>query len=96
MDLDFEIGEDKIVEDILASTWDEKIPKDEVMSRLVTKLGIRGENVLVVGDGKSEILAGVKMGAVTLSILPKTAKRQRELHKRLGTNMIIRTTPFWI
>ena len=59
------------------------------MSRLVTKLGIRGENVLVVGDGRSEILAGVKMGAVTLSILPKTAKRQRELHKRLGTNMII-------
>lgn len=52
--------------------------------------------MLVVGDGKSEILAVVKMGAVTLSILPKTAKRQRELHKRLGTNMIISTTPFWI
>lgn len=87
--LGFEIGEGKAVEDILGSTWDEKIPKDEVMRRLVQELGIKGENVLVVGDGRSEISAGVALGAVTISILPESAKRQRELHTELGTNMII-------
>lgn len=87
--LGFEIGEGKAVEDILGSTWDEKIPKDEVMRRLVKELGIKGENVLVVGDGRSEISAGVALGAVTISILPESAKRQRELHTELGTNIII-------
>lgn len=87
--LNFQIGEGKAVEDILGSTWNEKIPKDEVMRRLVKELGINGENVLVVGDGRSEISAGVKMGAFTVSILPENATRQRELHKQLGTNMII-------
>ena len=87
--LNFQIGEGKAVEDILGSTWNEKIPKDEVMRRLVKDLGINGENVLVVGDGRSEISAGVKMGAFTVSILPQNATRQRELHKQLGTNMII-------
>ncbi len=87
--LGFEIGEGKAVEDILGSTWDEKIPKDEVMRRLVRDLGIKGENVLVVGDGRSEISAGVALGAVTLSVLPQNAVRLRELHTELGTNMII-------
>lgn len=87
--LGFEIGKGKVVEDILGSTWEEKIPKDEVMFRLVKELKVNGENVLVVGDGRSEIYAGVKLGAVTLSVLPVTAKRQRELHKELGTNIII-------
>lgn len=87
--LGFEIGEGKEVENIYGSTWEEKIPKEEVMKRLVKELGINGENVLVVGDGRSEITAGVSLGAVTLSLLPKEAKRQRELHTELGTNMII-------
>lgn len=87
--LGFEIGEGKAVEDILGSTWDEKIPKDEVMRRLVKELGIEGRNVLVIGDGRSEISAGVALGAVTVSILPENATRQRELHTDLGTNMII-------
>lgn len=87
--LGFEIGKNKMVEDIFGSTWEEKIPKDEVMLRLVKKLNINGENVLVIGDGRSEIVAGVKLGAVTVSVLPESAKRQRELHKELGTNMII-------
>lgn len=87
--LGFEIGRGKVVEDILGSTWDEKIPKDEVMLRLVKKLGIKGENVLVIGDGRSEISAGVNLGAVTVSVLPKSANRQRELHAELGTNIII-------
>ena len=88
--LGFEIGEGKEVEDIYGSTWEEKIPKEEVMKRLVKALGINGENVLVVGDGRSEITAGVSLGAVTVSILPMEAKRQRELHTELGTNMIVR------
>jgi len=87
--LGFEIGEGKAVEDILGSTWDEKIPKDEVMRRLVKELGIDGKNVLVIGDGRSEISAGVALGAVTVSSLPETANRQRELHCEIGTNMII-------
>ena len=87
--LGFEIGKGKIVEDILGSSWDEKIPKDEVMHRLINELGIDGKNVLVIGDGRSEISAGVGFGAVTVSILPKNALRQRELHKQLGTNIII-------
>lgn len=87
--LGFEIGKGKLVEDILGSTWEEKIPKDEVMFRLVKDLNIDGKNVLVVGDGRSEITAGVKLGAVTLSILPFAALRQRELHKEIGTNIII-------
>ena len=44
---------------------------------------------MVVGDGRSEISAGVGLGAVTMSILPVTATRQRELHKELGTTMIV-------
>ena len=87
--LGFQIGEGKAVEDILGSTWDEKIPKDEVMRRLVKDLGIDGKNVIVIGDGRSEISAGVALGAVTVSILPENATRQRELHTELGTNMII-------
>ena len=87
--LGFHIGEGKTVEDILGSTWDEKIPKDEVMRRLVKELKIDGKNVLVIGDGRSEISAGVALGAVTVSILPDIATRQRELHTELGTNMII-------
>ena len=59
------------------------------MRRLVKELGIDGKNVLVIGDGRSEISAGVALGAVTVSILPDTATRQRELHTELGTNMII-------
>ena len=87
--LGFPIGEGMLVEDILGSTWDEKIPKDEVMFRLVKELGISGENVLVLGDGRSEISAGVKLGAVTMTVQPENAHRQRELHTELGTNMIV-------
>lgn len=87
--LGFEIGEGKLIEDILGSTWDEKIPKEDVMYRLAKDFNIDGENILVIGDGRSEITAGVKLGAVTISILPENASRQRELHKELGTDIII-------
>lgn len=87
--LGFPIGKGLLVEDVLGSTWDEKIPKDEVMFRLVKELNISGENVLVLGDGRSEISAGVKLGAVTMTVQPENAVRQRELHRELGTNMIV-------
>ncbi len=86
--LGYKIGADGIAEDIIGSTWTEKMPKDAVMKSLLKKLGISGENVLVVGDGRAEISAGVQMGAVTLSRLPLAAEYQRKLHKKLGTNII--------
>ena len=86
--LGYKIGPGKIAEDIIGSTWTEKMPKDAVMKSLLKKLGISGDNVLVVGDGRAEISAGVKMGAVTVSRLPVSAEYQRKLHRNLGTNII--------
>lgn len=87
--LGYEIGEGKLVEDIIGSTWNEKMPKAQVMQKLLKDLNIKGENVLVVGDGRAEIQAGVQMGAFVVSRLPKNADFQRELHKKLGINMIV-------
>lgn len=87
--LGFEIGEGKTVEAICGSTWTEKIPKEEVMKRLCKENNINPENVLVVGDGRSEIFAGSEMGAAIISRLPKDAKRQRELHKEIGADIIV-------
>ena len=87
--LGYEIGEGKLIEDIIGSTWTEKMPKNMVMQKLLKDLNIKGENVLVVGDGRAEIQAGVQMGAFVISRLPKSAIFQRELHKKLGTNMIV-------
>lgn len=87
--LGFEIGKGKTVEAICGSTWTEKIPKEEVMKRLCKENGINPENVLVVGDGRSEIFAGSEMGAAIISRLPKDAVRQRALHKELGTDVIV-------
>ena len=87
--LGYKIGRDEIVEDILGSTWTEKMPKEMVMKKLLEDLKIDGKNVLVVGDGRAEILAGSEMGALVISRLPKSAQYQRKLHKNLGTNIII-------
>ena len=88
--LGYKIGKDELVEDIIGSTWRDKMPKDMVMQKLLKELGVKGENVLVVGDGRAEIQAGVQMGAFVVSRLPENADFQRELHKKLGTNMIIK------
>ena len=87
--LGFKIGAGETVEDIIGSTWTEKLPKDVIMMRLLEKLGAKGENVLVVGDGRSEISAGVKMGALCLSRLDESDDYKRALHRRLGTDMIV-------
>lgn len=87
--LGFKMGKGEIIEDIIGSTWTEKLPKDVIMERLLASLGAKGENVLVVGDGRSEISAGVKMGALCVSRLGKSEDYKRALHKRLGTDIII-------
>lgn len=86
--LGYEIGENQLVEDIIGSTWTEKKPKDAVMKDLIKDLGICNENILVVGDGRAEIHAGAELGALVISRLPESAVYQRELHKKLGTNVI--------
>jgi phosphoglycolate phosphatase-like HAD superfamily hydrolase len=87
--LGYPIGEGRLIEDIIGSTWDKKLPKDEIMLELAEALGARGDEILVTGDGRSEISAGVNMGALTLSRLNPDAARQRQLHKQLGTHMIV-------
>ena len=87
--LGYKIGKGETVEDIIGSTWTEKKPKDTVMKELITQLGISGEKVLVVGDGRAEIQAGVEIGATVISRLPENAVYQRDLHKKLGTNVIV-------
>lgn len=88
-ELGYEIGEGELVEDILGSTWTEKMPKEMVMKKLREDLGVDGKNVLVVGDGRAEILAGAEMNALVISRLPKSAEYQRKLHKELGAHIIV-------
>jgi phosphoglycolate phosphatase-like HAD superfamily hydrolase len=87
--LGFEVGPGKLIESAHGSDWNRKMPKDEVMRGLLADLGISGEQVLIVGDGRSEVQAGVTMGAVVLSRLAREAHRLRELHRELGTNYIV-------
>lgn len=87
--LGYKIGKDELVEDIIGSTWTEKKPKDAVMKELIKKMGINPKNILVIGDGRAEIQAGVEIGAIVISRLPENAVYQKDLHKRIGTNIII-------
>ncbi len=87
--LGYPIGEGRLIEDIIGSTWEKKLPKDEIMLMLAEQLHVSGRSILVTGDGRSEIAAGIKLGALTLSRLPREALRQRRLHTELGTHMIV-------
>lgn len=87
--LGFKLGHGEIIEAIYGSTWYHKIPKSEVMKKLCMEESIDPSKVLVIGDGRSEITAGVQMNSITISILPKDAVRQHELHKDLQTNIIM-------
>jgi phosphoglycolate phosphatase-like HAD superfamily hydrolase len=87
--LGFEVGPGKLVEAVRGSSWEHKVPKEEAMRELLEPLGVGGESALVVGDGRSEVAAGVAMGAAVMSRLPVQAKRQRELHRSLSTNYIV-------
>ena len=87
--LGFEIGPGKIVQRLDGSSWDRKMPKDEVMRELFRREGVQPASALVLGDGRTEIKAGVEMGCITISRLPVEAGRQRTLHRSLGTNYIL-------
>ena len=87
--LGYEAGPGKIIEEFRGSAWNRKLPKKEIMSELCAEKGIDPRNVLVVGDGRSEIAAGAELGCVTLSRLDESARRAREIHRELGTNMIV-------
>lgn len=88
--LGYKIGKGELAEDIIGSTWTEKMPKEMVMKKLLKDLGISGKNVLVVGDGRAEVSAGVEMGSIVVSRLPENAEYQRNLHKELGSNIIVK------
>ncbi len=85
----FEVGPGRLVAELRGSTWDRKMPKDEVMRQLFDEKRIAPSAVLVLGDGRTEIKAGAEMGCVAMSRLPADAVRQRELHRELGTNYIL-------
>lgn len=87
--LGYRTGEGELVDDIIGSTWDEKLPKDEIMRELMGKLGAKGDEILITGDGRSEVSAGAGMGAFIISRLPENAATQRKLHRALGTHMIV-------
>ncbi|MCG3179760.1 MAG: hypothetical protein BIFFINMI_02103 [Phycisphaerae bacterium] len=87
--LDIEIGPGRLVEALHGSAWDRKIPKDELMGRVMRELGVRPEHVLVVGDGRKEIEAGAAMGCVVLSRLDAAAARPRQMHRELGAHYIV-------
>jgi len=87
--LGFEIGPGKMVRSLEGSSWDRKLPKDEVMRELFRRERVPAGNVLVLGDGRTEVKAGVQMGCITMSRLPVEAARQRALHRSLGTNYIL-------
>lgn len=87
--LGFKIGKGEMIEDIIGSTWTEKLPKDVIMEKLLLSLGASGENVLVTGDGRAEISAGHKMGALCISRLGTSEDYKRKLHVSLGTHIIL-------
>lgn len=87
--LGFAVGPGKLIESAHGSDWNRKMPKDEVMRGLLADLGLSGEQVLIVGDGRSEVQAGAEMGAVILSRLDSDAHRLRALHRELGTNYLV-------
>ena len=87
--LGYKVGKGKLVEEIIGSTWTEKKPKDAVMKDLIKELEINPQKILVIGDGRAEIQAGVDLGAAVISRLPEKAIYQRDLHKKIGTNVIV-------
>lgn len=87
--LGYTIGPDGVAEDIIGSTWTEKMPKEMIMKKLLKTLNADGRSVLVVGDGRSEISAGAEMNSLVISRLPKEATYQRSLHKQLGSHIVV-------
>ena len=59
------------------------------MKNLMRRKKLSPEQVLVVGDGRSEIAAGCALGCLTVSRLDVCAERAREIHRELHTNLIV-------
>jgi hypothetical protein len=87
--LGYEVGPGKLVEALEGSSWDKKLPKDEVMRELCQRLSADPAEAMVIGDGRTEVRAGAIMGSVTLSRLSLDAHRARQLHVEAGTNYIL-------
>lgn len=87
--LGYRFGEGELLAGLEGSAWNRKLPKIDIMSGLAEKLRISPRNILVVGDGRSEIAAGRAMGGVTISRLPADAIRARTIHRELQTNFIM-------
>ncbi len=78
-----------IIEKLVGSTWNEKLPKDKIMQKICHDEKLDPANVLIVGDGRSEIAAAVGMHALAISRLESDAQRFREIHRQLHTNLIV-------
>ncbi|MBE6380930.1 MAG: HAD family hydrolase [Lentisphaerae bacterium] len=87
--LGYPIGEGKLIERFCGSTWTEKLPKVDIMRKLCIQDNIKPENLLVIGDGRSEVAAGVELGAIIISRLDPEQKRAREIHREIGTHLIL-------
>jgi len=87
--LGFPIGKGLLIEEIHGSSWNNKLPKEKVFKKLIADLAVDPEKILVIGDGRSEIQAGVELGCIAMSRLSLNAVRQRELHSELKTNYIL-------
>jgi phosphoglycolate phosphatase-like HAD superfamily hydrolase len=87
--LGYPVGPGELVEDLVGCPWDRKWPKNEVMADLCQRLSLDPATTLILGDGRSEIKAGVDMGAVTISRLDASAARLRQLHRQIGANLIL-------
>ncbi|MBQ7206288.1 MAG: HAD family hydrolase [Lentisphaeria bacterium] len=87
--LGYQVGKGKLLEEICGSAWNEKSPKIDIMKNLMRRKKLSPEQVLVVGDGRSEIAAGRALGCLTVSRLDICAERAREIHRRLKTNLIV-------
>jgi hypothetical protein len=87
--LGFDIGPGREIEGLYGSSWNEKVPKREVIKKLSAEMNFASENIMVVGDGRAEIEVGVEIKAVTMSRIPEGAARDREIHMALGTNYML-------
>ena len=87
--LGYKIGQNEVIDGFYGSAWDKKEPKNEIMQKLCKKLNIAPENLLIIGDGRSEIAAAVELGALAISRLDSNALRAREIHRQIGTDLIV-------
>jgi phosphoglycolate phosphatase-like HAD superfamily hydrolase len=87
--LGYEIGQGRLVQRLYGSNWNKKLPKSIIMRNICYNEEINPKNILIVGDGRSEIAAGIEMGAITMSRLDADAERLREIHRNLKTNIIV-------